>query len=94
MDSKHQSIHASCLFRPVAASPAELNCCEQFSQPFLEKFNDSYQSSFKKARGILDAVGFLAYTNGGSKVYELAFVDFISAFNTIPAYESLKGFQA
>ncbi len=32
--------------------------------------------------------------NDDSKVYELAFVDFISAFNTIPAYKSLKGFQA
>ncbi len=47
----------------------------------------------------MDAVGLHAHTmemplDGDSNVYELAFVDLISALNTIPAYESLKGFQA
>ncbi len=52
------------------------------------------QFAFKKARSTLDAVGLLAHTiakslDGGSKVQKAVFVDFSSAFNTIPRSQIL-----
>ncbi len=60
----------------------------------MEKSNDQNQFAYKKARSTLDAVGLLAHTiakslDGDSKVQKAVFVDFSSAFNTIPRSQLL-----
>ncbi len=62
---------------------------------FMEKSNDQNQSANKKARSTLNAVGLLAHAiakslDGGSKVQKAVFVDFSSAFNTIPRWPCLS----
>ncbi len=60
----------------------------------MKKSNDQNQFAYKKARSTLGAVGLLAHTiakslDGGLKVQKAVFVDFSSAFNTVPRSQIL-----